>query len=247
MRRLALIVLPAVLALSIQANGQQAAEPPLITVSGQAEVQVAPDEVVFSLEVEKLDKDLLAAKNLNDESVRQILALARRFNIEARDVKTDYISVEPKYTTDYEAEEGGGGVNRPRVKREFVGYEVSKTVVILFRDIPRFEEFFSEVLKVGVSRVNNVEFRTSEVRKHKDQARAMAIRAAREKAVALTREIGQTIGKAYTIQEGFYQDRSVANNFSTAAGGRFSDEENTTIAPGSIKIRAQVTVRFRLE
>ena len=246
MTRLALIVLPVILALAFPAAGQQAAEPPLITVSGQAEVQVAPDEVVFSLEVEKLDKDLLTAKSLNDESVRQVLALARRFNIEARDVQTTYISVEPKYTTDFEGD-GDGGVNRPRVKREFVGYQVSKTVVILLRDIPRFEEFFSEVLKAGVSRVNNVEFRTSEIRKHKDQARALAIRAAREKAVALTREIGQTIGKAYTIQEGFYQDRATANNFSTAASGSFSDEENTTIAPGMIKVRAQVTVRFRLE
>lgn len=247
MTRLALIVLTAILALASTAAGQQAAEPPLITVAGQAEVQVAPDEVVFSLEVEKLDKDLLTAKKLNDESVRQVLALARRFNIESRDVQTTYISVEPKYTTDFESDEEAGGVNRPRVKREFVGYEVSKTVVILLRDIPRFEEFFSEVLKAGVSRVNNVEFRTSEIRKHKDEARALAIRAAREKAVALTREIGQTIGKAYTIQEGFYQDRSLANNYSTAVSGSFSDEENTTIAPGMIKVRAQVTVRFRLD
>jgi uncharacterized protein YggE len=245
MSRLALLVLPAVFILSSSASAQQANEPPLITVSGQAEVQVAPDEVVFSLEVEKLDKELLTAKNQNDESVRQVLSLARRFNIEPQYVKTDYISVEPKYTTDLENE---GGVNRPRVKREFIGYQVSKTIVIVLKDISRFEEFFSEVLKAGVSRVNNVEFRTSEIRKHKDKARAMAIKAAREKAVALTSEIGQTIGRAYTIQEGSFADRSaLSQNYSTVVGGSFSDEENTTIAPGLIKVRAQVTVRFRLE
>lgn len=37
---------------------QNNAEPPLITVTGQVEVKVVPDMVVFSLKVESLHKDL---------------------------------------------------------------------------------------------------------------------------------------------------------------------------------------------
>ena len=149
--------------LPLLARAQPGPEPPLITVTGQAEVQVAPDEVVFTLEVEKMDKDLNVAKEQNDESVRKILALARNFKVAAPDVKTDYISVEMKYNTDFVGEEDN---ERRKVKREFVGYEVSKTVIIRFTDIARFEDFFSEVLKSGVSRVNSVEFRTSQIRKY---------------------------------------------------------------------------------
>jgi uncharacterized protein YggE len=58
------------------------------------------------------------------------------------------------------------------------------------------------VLKAGVTRVRNVEFLDSQVRKHKDQARTMAIKAEHEKAVLLTRDLGQTIGPAYSISEG---------------------------------------------
>ena len=41
---------------------QDAVDRPLVTVSGQAEMRVPPDQVVFTLEVESVDKDVLAAK-----------------------------------------------------------------------------------------------------------------------------------------------------------------------------------------
>lgn len=235
-----------VMCLSVAAGAQIKTELPLITVSGQAEVLAAPDEVLFTLEVAKLDKELPVAKEQNDASVRQILALARRFNVAPQDVKTDYISVNMKYTTDL-IDDDGDSAERRKVKREFVGYEVSKTVIIRFTDVPRFEEFFSAVLQAGVSRVSDVTFRTSQIRKYKDQARTLAIRAAQEKAAALAREIGQTIGKAHSISENGGERSSLSNNISTTIGGDFSSDENSTIAPGMIRVSARVSVSFILQ
>lgn len=223
---------------------QRGETPPLITVNGQAEVRVPPDEVLFSLEVVKLDRDLAAAQGQNDESVRQVLALARRFDVPQQDVKTAYISVDMKYSTDLVDDEDDAKARK--VKREFVGYEVSKTVIVRFAYLPRFEKFFAEVLKVGVTKVRSVEFRTTQIRKYKDQARAAAIRAAREKAVALTAEIGQTIGKAHMIQEEGPGRSALSNNFGTVVSGSFSSDENSSFAPGMITITAQVTVSFLL-
>jgi uncharacterized protein YggE len=81
---------------------------------------------------------------------------------------------------------------------------------------------------------------------HKDRARALAIRAAREKATALAREIGQTIGKAHSISEES-EGRNMSANTTTLAGGRFSDDESSTIAPGTIRVTAQVSVSFILQ
>ncbi|HEX8473554.1 MAG TPA: SIMPL domain-containing protein [Pyrinomonadaceae bacterium] len=228
-----------VVLLPVSLSAQQSTAPSLITVSGQAEVQVAPDEVVFTLEVEKTDKDLAVAKQQNDESVRQILALARRFGVAQQNVKTDYISVEMKYT---DVDDDGD----KKTRREFVGYEVSKTVIIRFTDIARFEEFFSEVLKTGISSVERVEFRTSQIRKYKDEARTRAIRAAREKATALTREIGQSIGRAHSISEENESNPALANNFGTVSSGSFTADEDATIAPGMIRVSARVQVSFIL-
>lgn len=236
------IALALLLFFSITALAQRNSEPPLITVSGQAEIRVPPDEVFFNLEVMRLDKDIGVAQQQTDESVRQILSLSRRFGVAAQDVKTDFISVEMKYSTDLVDEDDS---DEKTVKREFLGYEISKTVVVRFTDLNRFEGFFSEVLKAGVSRVKRVEFRTSQIRKYKDQARAQAIRAAREKAAALTAEIGQSIGRAHSIQEEG-AGRNVYSNATSVVSGSYSDDETSAFAPGLITITAQVTVSFIL-
>src|SRR5712691_3052526 len=125
MNRLLLLIV-AVLIFSLPVFAQNPIEPSLITVSGQAEVRVPPDEVVFTLGVESLDKDMLAAKKRTDDSVKEVLAIARRNNLKPEDVQTSYINIQPKYNTDdldYE--------QRRPIKREFLGYQVSKTVAVI--------------------------------------------------------------------------------------------------------------------
>lgn len=235
-----------VLFLTVTAFPQDEKDRPLITVSGQAEVRVPPDEIVFTLSVESVDKDMLAAKKKTDDSVKAVLVIARRNNVKDEDVQTSYISVEPKYNIDdldYEQRRG--------VKREFVGYQVSKTVAVRLRDIARFDGLLSDVLGAGVTRVRNVEFRDSQIRKHRDQARTMAIKAAQEKARMLAAEIGQSIGPAYSITEtpsATYGRASMNQNVvSTVSADPADGESESAIAPGSISVTAQVTVSFRLQ
>src|SRR6185436_19481132 len=82
-------------ACSLSAFAQNQVEPPLITVTGQAEVLVAPDEAVFALAVENVDKDMIAANRRTDDSVKQILAIAKRHNIKSEDVQTSRVSIQP--------------------------------------------------------------------------------------------------------------------------------------------------------
>lgn len=224
--------------LTISVGAQITEQTPLITVTGTAEVQVAPDEAVFSLNVSKIDKVLLAAKNQNDHSVGQVLALTKRFAIAERDVKTDFISVTNEY------EYVGSGDARRRI---FAGFNVSKTVIIKLRDLKRFEEFFGDLLRTGVSEVTRVSFETSELRTHKDEARAQAVRAAREKAAAMAGELRQQIGRAVRIRERNV-DSGYATNFSsnTAVLGGSSGDSSETFAAGTITIKAQVEIDFLL-
>jgi uncharacterized protein YggE len=227
---------------------------PLITVTGTAEIMVAPDEVTFSLDFTKIDKDLQVAKRLNDESVAKILELTKRFQVLPQNVKTDSISVEMKYESIRDAktkiyDEDGDEIG----KKIFKGYEVSKTVTIRLTDLSRFEEFFGEVLKTGITEVNSVTFTTSKLRENKDTARDMAMKAAREKATAMAASINQTIGKAVRITEGTVSNQYISggvlygNETSNVrrTNGNFS-ESLATFAPGAIKIEASATVSFLL-
>ncbi|HYE16007.1 MAG TPA: SIMPL domain-containing protein [Pyrinomonadaceae bacterium] len=219
-----------------RAAAQERPGPRLITVSGEAEVNVVPDEVFFDVTVQTVNRDLKVAKAQTDERLKKLVELTRRYGVEARDVQTDYISVEPRYRGNNET-------------RQFLGFAVRKDLAFTLRDISKAEAMLSEVIETGVTRINDIDFRTSEMRKHRDQARAMAIRAAQEKAVALTKEIGQKIGKAYSIEEVSATASPMAQNYTSNTVGFSGDGEASsgTLSIGQIKVNARVVVRFELE
>jgi uncharacterized protein YggE len=220
----------------------QSARP--ITTTGDAEIKVAPDEVILILGVETWDKNIQVAKKQNDERVKKVIALTKDFGIEPKHVQTEQINVEPRYRNGYYTDE------------DFIGYFVTKTVVITLKDVSKFEDVFTGALSAGATHVYGIQFRTTELRKYRDQARALAIQAAREKARALAGELGHKIGEPQSIQEdysgwwssygarwGGAMTQNVVQN--VAGGSAFSDEG--TFAPGQISISARVTVTFDLE
>jgi uncharacterized protein YggE len=224
---------------------------PVITVSGKAEIQIVPDEVILSLDFTKLNNDVQVAKKLNDESVSKILELTRRFGIAPQDITTTSISVDMKYESIRDPknriyDEDGDEIG----KKVFKGYEVSKTIIVRLRDISKFEDFFNETLKTGLTEVNSVSFETSKLREVKDKARDMAMKAAKEKATAMAGSIGQTIGKAVKITEGTvsnqYLSNLSANSNVTASRVATVTENLATFSPGTIKVEADVAVSFLL-
>lgn len=239
-----------ILTMCLGVYSQDNSKPVTIDVSGTAEVEVAPDQVIYSLDVTNVDMDLQVAKRKNDEIVGKVLALTKRFSISPQDVKTDYISLEKKYEFIRDAkvkiyDEDGDEIG----KKIFKGYEISKTVIVKLRDLSKFEEFFSEILNSGITEVNSVKFETSNLREMKDKAREMAMKAAQEKAAAMAGAIGQTIGKAISVVEventnrGYSMSNISANT--TSAVGSFV-QSVATFAPGSIKVEASVKVSFLL-
>ena len=217
-----------------------------IAVSGTAEVRVVPDEVILILGVETSDKDLMISKRQNDERIKSLIALAKSNGIAAENIQTDFISIEPRYQDSYQ-------------QRDFIGFFVRKTIIFTLKDLTKFEDVFTGALQAGANYVQGIEFRTTELRKHRDEARALAIKAAQEKATALAKELGQTVSKATNINEsGYYWSSSYGNwwgsrygvgqsqNISQSAGGGSPVSDDSTIALGQISVFATVSVTFEL-
>lgn len=217
--------------------------PRVITVSGEAEIKTAPDEVILILGVQTWDKDINVAKRLNDERVQRVVALAGHFGIDPKYVQTEQVHIEPRYH------------NGTYTDADFIGYFVRKTVVFTLKDVSKFEGLYTAALSAGATHVHGIEFRTTELRKHRDAARALAIQAAQEKAVALAGGLKQTVGEPQSIQENYsgwsawYGSRwggPMTQNVVQNIGGGAPSEEGT-FAPGQISVTARVTVSFALE
>lgn len=220
----------------------------LITVTGSAEVRVVPDEVVLTLGVEIGDKELQTAKNKNDQIAKKIINLGKKYKIDGSHIQTDFISIQPRYKDTWE-------------HRNFLGYFVRKTIVFTLRDISRFENLLTDALEAGANYVHGIEFRTTKLRKYRDQARALAIKAAREKAEDLAKELGCQVGKPHSIQEeqsgwwswynywwgGRWRSSMMQNVIQEAGSTIPTDAGESTIAPGQINVRAKVAVSFELK
>jgi uncharacterized protein len=215
-----------------------------IAVTGDAEVRVVPDEVVLSVGVETADKNLALAKQFNDERINRALAVTKKFAIPAQHVQTDYISLEPRH-------------RQGEIFNELLGYVVRKSIVIRFKDISQFEALLTALLESGVKHVHGIEFKTTELRKHRDQARAMALKAAQEKAQAMAAAVGKKADKVTSISEsgnwwsgygswwGSRWNQGGAQNAYQNAGG--SSSEPGALAPGQITVRSTVSASFLLE
>jgi uncharacterized protein YggE len=241
----ALIVAALVLASPARTTLSASAPSNSISVSGEAEVLVVPDEVVLTLGVESFDRVLKTAKTANDNAIARTIAVARGYGIPAEYIQTDYLGIAPVH-------------RNSEIALELLGYDVRKTVVIKLRDISKFEGLLTDSLDAGVTHVHMIDFRTTELRKYRDQARTMALKAAQEKAALLASEAGHTVGAVESIGEASYGYFSSYGSWwgSRYAGqtqnvsqslGETSLSNDATMAPGQISIRASVHISFALQ
>lgn len=231
------------------ASAQYQQPPPQINVSGSAEVKVVPDEIRLRVTVESRNAALEPARVDNDTKVAAALAFLKQAGLTDRDVKTDFISVQPDY------DRNGSHVTP-------IAYIIRKSIEVHLTNTVAFQSIVTGLLTNGVNILDSVDFRTTEFRKHRDEARLQAVRAAREKAKALTDELGVKLGRPYTVNatdNSYYPAGSsrfsnslitgsnFAANASVSSGGGVTDNASDAFAVGQISITATVNVSFLID
>ncbi len=192
--------------------------------------------------MEKTHASLDDATSASEHASQQIAKTVESFQIEPRHFAADNLQVALRYTND---------------NREISAYVVTRRYMIVVNDLKRLEPLVSALLKNGANQLEGVQFRSTELRKHRDKARSMAIRAAKEKAEALAAELGCTVGRPITIGEsgggmlGSSRGVSLYNN-AVHIQNTFQEspdpagDENQTLPLGQIAIQATINATFDL-
>ena len=241
MRFLPMSMLLAALTFSLRAQEVPVHAPPrTISTSGEAIVYVVPDEVIVNFGVQTFDKDLDKSKAANDEMSAKLLKSIKALGVEDKHVQTDTLNIEIQYNDRHLGIEG---------------YVASRLYLVTLKDTKLLEKLIDTGLKNGANQLHGFEFKTSELRKHRDQARKMAIKAAKEKAVALAGELEMKVGKPRTISEGsigYYGRSWGANGFANSNQNAVQaapegGEGGETMPLGQMAVHASVSVSFDLE
>ena len=215
--------------------------PPLVTTTGNSEVKVVPDLADLRFDIELRNTNLKTALAQEAEKMSQLVAALKAAGIGERDLQTSQVTINPVYQQE-------NGTYAETAKIAF--FSVSQTVGCTLRDIQKITTITTRAIDAGANRVSGVTLRTSRLRQYRDQARVMAVKAAKEKALALAGELGSKVGKPHSITEQSSEiptlllGNSFAQNVAAAPGDSGS---NSAFEPGTISISATVTVAFVLE
>jgi uncharacterized protein YggE len=229
----------AVVLLAASARAEEA--PPSIATNGESIVYVTPNEVIVSFGIETFDADLDKAKSLNDQRASKLVQAIKGLGIEAKYIQTDNLMIELSYRS-----------NRPW--EGIAGYFARRAYSVTLKDVKLFEKLIDTGLKNGANQLQGFTFRTTELRKYRDQARSMAAKAAREKAEALAKELDCSVGRPRQISEGYegyYGGYTGRMNVMSQNAVQFmpapASEETETMPLGQIAVRAQISVTFDLK
>jgi uncharacterized protein YggE len=231
MKHLAIAALMLLSAFS--ALAEEKPTPNLVRVTGTSEVKVVPDQGVISIGVEKENASAMAAKHAADSAARNLLTTLRANGLDAKDMATTFLSLQPRTTY----------VKHVRVST----FVAEQTLSVTVRDISKLDSLLEALVKVGGNRIDSIQYEVSEPRKYRDQAREMAVIAAKEKAQALANALGQQIGKAFSVDEA--QDFSSLQSYNSASYGFDSNKVRSrepATAPGERSVTASVTIAFEL-
>jgi uncharacterized protein YggE len=222
-----------------------------VQVSGVAVVNVTPDRAQIKLGVQSNGKSAKEAQAKNSATIGQVVKALKSLGIDSKDIATDWYTIEPLYE-DYDA--------------LFIkGYRIHNIVEVTMRDATKSNDAIVAAFQAGANQVVDVQFYTSELRKYRDQARELAMKAAREKANALSNTAGTEVSCVLAINENtrsnFYSGgwwwygyssnqnlmtQNVVQNVAPT-GGESSTLDNGPLSTGQISIRAEINASFGLK
>jgi len=204
---------------------------PMIAVSGERKVKVAPDQASISISIETKGTKAEDVKRENDKKMDAILKYIKKSNIAAEDFQTQRVSLNPNYDAD---------------KKKY-NYVATQTVQILLRDLSKYDVLMEGLVNEGINRIDNVEFKSSKMMQLQSDARKLAIKEARAKAEDFVSVLGQKVGKAILISDNSQTYNPQPRMYAMKATFDAESAPRETLAIGEIEITANVSVNFVLE
>ena len=214
------------------------------SVSGEGKVTAVPDVAEFNFSViTEGGKDLGQLQKQNVEKVNMAIAFAKSKGVDEKDIKTQSYQVEPRYQYFSCPREGG-----PCPPPEIVGYTVRQNVQVKVRDFNKVGELLGGAVQNGANSVSGLAFTIDDPFKVQNDARAEAIRKAKEKAEAIATAGGFRLGRLLSIEE---QEGGVPRPYplylKESAVGLGGADIAPTIEPGSEEVMVTVSLRYEIK
>ncbi|OGF73187.1 hypothetical protein A2W54_01660 [Candidatus Giovannonibacteria bacterium RIFCSPHIGHO2_02_43_13] len=225
------------------------------SVSGEGKVVAVPDVAEFSFSViTQGGKDLGVLQKDNTAKVNKIIEFIKSKGVDAKDIKTENYSVEPRYAN-YTckpvimASDSAVAypVDRSCHPPDIVGYTITQSVSVKARDFTKTGELLSGAVSNGANSVSRLFFTIDDPTTLKNQVRAEAIEKAQGQAKAMAKAAGFKLGRLLSIDEGYnYPIYRTMEAYGKGGDVSAMPAPAPAIEPGSQDIAVTVNLRYEI-
>ncbi len=203
-----------------------------IELTGTSKMEIVPDEIYLNIDLR--EKDTKNKESIAQLETKMFKALKKiSINLEKQVKVLDFTSNFQSYW----------------LKKKDV--MKSKSFQVIVHDTKTLSNLFATLEKVDISNINIVKVDHSKMEEFKKEVKIKAIKNAKTNAETLTEAIGQEVGRAIYIGQGYlnqYEARPMAKNIRIRGMASTDMEEAAPqLEFQKIKLEHKITVRFELK
>jgi uncharacterized protein YggE len=192
-----------------------------IVVTGQGSVATTPDRAQVSFGVSTNAKTASAALRANAGEMTRVIAALKGQGIAAADIRTDLVSLSPRYS------QGGDAV---------IGYEATNSVSATLRKLDKIGPTIDAAVDAGANQVSGPNLVRADA--------AAVYRAALRSAIADAKSKGRTIAAASGLHLRRITDVAEASAAPVPLTAKAAGDTSTPVEAGTTVVEASVTVTF---
>jgi uncharacterized protein YggE len=211
---------------------QERAPERMVTMSGQAEVSMAPDQAWVTVGIEQRGQKPQDAQRTAAEVMNRVRAQLTALGIPDAAIQT--VSFNLNADWDYSNDQ-----------RKLRGYIVTNMLRVRVDDITKVADVLDRAIASGGNTIHGVRWDIKDRVQVERDALRQAVEDARARAEVAVAAAGGKLGPVSSINEQRFEYQP--KNQMMMQASRAMADASTPISPGEIDVRASVTVAFRIE
>lgn len=207
-----------------------------IWVTGQGEAMAVPNIAELRLGVEARADTVAEAQTQASEAMDKVVVALKDNGVAEKDIQTQRFSIYPVTRWIREKDE-----------EEIIGYRVTNIVVAKIREMDKVGDIIDAVAEAGgdLTQIQGISFTVDDPTPYYEEARAKAVKDAKDKALQLADLAGVRLGKPTYISEGAVYLPPTVKVFYEAEAAPVPAPE-TPIIPGELKITLTIQIAYAI-
>ena len=208
-----------------------------ITVSGNAELEVEPNQAEIYVRIETFNVKADDAKDENARISDKVMKALKKSGIKNDDIESSSFNLNPRY--DYDRNKGESILK---------GYTATNVLKVTTKDVDNAGKVIDVAVDNGANSIQSVNFGlTKETQKEMSgEALIRAAEVAKDKAESLAASLGINLGKVISVQESSFNFIPFAAPVAEMAVAK-ADGIETQIVPGNVEVRGSVTMAYEIK